>query len=186
VSPSLERIVARLAPRPVRPPGDGKRRAAVAIVLRDDDGPFVLLMQRASRPDDPWSGHISLPGGGYHVEDGDLAKTAMRETREELGVDLSTARLLGDMPPLQPFTGGPFGIEVTPFAFVAPAVVEPALGPEAVGAFWLPLGAAASGALDASYVHPPTSRTFPAWRYDGHVVWGLTRRILDDLLALTA
>ena len=43
---------------------------------------------------------------------------------------------------------------------------------------------AASGALDDMYTYPGTTRTFPSWRYEQYVIWGLTRRILDDLLAL--
>ena len=183
MSPLIERIAARIAPRDVKPPADGRRRAAVAIVLRDADA-HVLLMQRAARDGDPWSGQISLPGGGHHDSDGDLATTAIRETREELGIDLVGARMLGALETLAPFTSGPAGLEVTPFVFVAPAACEPTLGPEAVGAFWLPLELAASGALDDSYVYPQRQMTFPAWRYDGHVVWGLTRRILGELLVL--
>jgi 8-oxo-dGTP pyrophosphatase MutT (NUDIX family) len=185
VSPWIEQLVARLAPRAIHPPADGRRRAAVAIVLRDDGGPRVLLMERATRADDPWSGHISLPGGGHHERDADLAATAVRETREELGIDLSTARMLGDLSTLAPFTSGPAGMEVTPFVFLAPAVIELQLGPEAVSAFWLPLERARSGALDTEFRHPIRAIPFPAWTYDGHVIWGLTRRILEELLALT-
>jgi 8-oxo-dGTP pyrophosphatase MutT (NUDIX family) len=185
VSPWIEQLAARLSPRTIRAPDDGRRCAAVAIVLRDETrGPAVLLMQRASRDGDPWSGHISLPGGGHHANDRDLATTAVRETREELGIDLSTARMLGDLPRLAPFTSGPAGLEVTPFVFVAPEIVEPALGPEAVAAFWLPLAVAMSGALDHEFTHPIRAQPFPAWQYEGHVIWGLTRRILDDLIAV--
>jgi len=42
---------------------------------------------------------------------------------------------------------------------------------------------AASGALDGTYTYPGTERTFPSWQYDSHTIWGLTRRILDDLVA---
>jgi 8-oxo-dGTP pyrophosphatase MutT (NUDIX family) len=186
VSPLIERLVAKLAPHAVQPPGD-RKCAAVAAVLRDDAaGARVLLMQRAARDGDPWSGHISLPGGGHQLGDADLAATAVRETREELGIDLSATRMLGDLPRLAPFTSGPAGLEVTPFVFLATAIVEPTLGPEAVGAFWLPLELAASGALDHEYEHPARSMKFPAWRFDGHVIWGLTRRILDDLLAVAS
>lgn len=50
----------------LREPNHRQRSAAVAVLVHDDAvGPQVLLMQRAIRADDPWSGHISLPGGGY-------------------------------------------------------------------------------------------------------------------------
>lgn len=140
-------------------------------------------MKRIERVGDPWSGHISLPGGGHDRRDADLLATAIRETHEELGVDLSGARLVGSLPALSPFSSGQPGIEVTPFVFVTQAAVEPQPGPEAESAFWLPVELAASGALDDTYTYPGTTRTFPSWRYESFTIWGLTWRILGDLLA---
>jgi 8-oxo-dGTP pyrophosphatase MutT (NUDIX family) len=185
VSPFIERLVARmkLGDR-IRPPDDGRRRAAVAVLLHEEPaGPRVLLMKRVEREGDPWSGHISLPGGRHDTRDADLLATAIRETHEELGIDLAGARLLGSLPVLQPYTSGPAGLEVAPFVFVTHAAVEPCCGPEAESAFWLPVELAASGALDDTYTYPGTSRTFPSWRYESFTIWGLTWRILGDLLA---
>jgi len=184
VSKLIEAIAARITPGDARPVADDRRRAAVAVVLHDAAEPRVLLMKRAERAGDPWSGHISLPGGGYQASDGDLRITAIRETREELGVDLSTARLLGNLAPLHPRTSGPTGIEVTPFVFATEVALEPVCGPEALAAFWLPLELAASGALDGTYTYPATSVAFPSWTYEGYVIWGLTRRILDLVLGI--
>lgn len=186
VSKLTEALAARLSPAEVRPASDGRRRAAVAVVLHDAEAPRVLLMKRVERTGDPWSGHISLPGGGFQASDGDLRVTAIRETREELGIELDGAHLLGHLDPLHPRTSGPTGIEVTPFVFATPVALEPVCGPEALAAFWLPLDLAASGALDGTYTYPASSVTFPCWTYEGHVIWGLTRRILDLVLAPAA
>jgi 8-oxo-dGTP pyrophosphatase MutT (NUDIX family) len=183
VSKLIEGLAARLTLGDARPPADSRRRAAVAVVLHDAAAPRVLLMKRAERAGDPWSGHISLPGGGYQASDGDLRITAIRETREELGIELDGARILGNLSPLHPMTSGPSGIEVTPFVFATEVALEPECGPEALAAFWLPLDLAASGALDGTYTWPASNRTFPSWTYEGHVIWGLTRRILDLVIA---
>ncbi|HSK04804.1 MAG TPA: CoA pyrophosphatase [Kofleriaceae bacterium] len=184
----MSRFVDRLAQRLTGPapaaPVAAPRRAAVAAVLHDEpDGPHVLLMKRVERVGDPWSGHISLPGGGYHPADASLLETAIRETHEELGVDLAGARVLGSLAPLHPRVSGPLGIEVTPFVFATETPLEPVCGPEAFSAFWLPLPLAASGSLDETYTYPSTQAAFPSWRYEGHVIWGLTWRILGELLA---
>ncbi len=168
------------------PPSDRQRRAAVAAVLHDEPaGPRVLLMKRAERAGDPWSGHISLPGGGYQTDDRDLLAAAIRETHEELGIVLSGEQLLGSLPALAPRAAGPTLIEVTPFVFRTRIAVEPTCGPEALAAFWLPLDLAASGSLDATYHYTrgASTLTVPSWTYEGHVIWGMTRRILDDLVA---
>jgi 8-oxo-dGTP pyrophosphatase MutT (NUDIX family) len=192
----IEQLAAALTPGEPPSPTDresgGKRSAAVAVLLHDvthnlrdvPDDPRVLLMKRAERSGDPWSGHISLPGGRYQSSDRDLLETAIRETREELNIDLEGARLLGHLPPLHPRTSGPLGIEVTPFVFVTEVAVEPTPGPEALAAFWLPLATAGSGSLDGTYAYPSSQMTFPSWNYEGYVIWGLTWRILADVLAL--
>jgi 8-oxo-dGTP pyrophosphatase MutT (NUDIX family) len=141
-------------------------------------------MKRAERPGDPWSGHISLPGGRYEAFDADLHATAIRETREELGVELAGARYLGQLQSLHPRSAGPKGIEVTPFVFLTEVAVEPTCGPEALAAFWLPLETAGAGALDGTHTYPGSEMTFPSWNFDGHVIWGLTMRILADVLSL--
>jgi 8-oxo-dGTP pyrophosphatase MutT (NUDIX family) len=186
VASFVESIGTRLTLGDVRPAPDVRRQAAVAIVLHGEPWPRVLLMKRAERAGDPWSGHISLPGGGYQTSDGDLRVTAIRETREELGVDLDGARVLGSLPPLHPRSSGPNGIAVTPLVFATAAPLEPVCGPEALAAFWLPIDLASSGAIDSTYQVPGSTVTFPSWTYEGHVIWGLTRRILDTLLALAA
>src|SRR4029079_2707537 len=109
--------------------------------------------------------------------------TAIREAREELGIDLAGTRTLGNLAPLSPLTSG-HGIEVTPLLFATQVALDPVCGPEAKAAFWLPLDLAASGALDGSYRHPVSQVMFPSWTYEGHVIWGLTRRVLDTVLTL--
>src|SRR5260221_3044496 len=81
------------------------RPAAVTLVLLDGpQGLEILLIKRAERGDDPWSGQIALPGGRYAAGDSDLEATAVRETREETGVDLSGAERLGALDDLHPRT----------------------------------------------------------------------------------
>jgi 8-oxo-dGTP pyrophosphatase MutT (NUDIX family) len=179
----VDRLVNRLSLTAITPPADGARRAAVAVVLQNAADPHVLLMKRVEREGDPWSGHISLPGGGYQSEDPDLLATAIRETREELGIDVARARILGNLDPLHPRSSGPRGIEVTPFVFLVEESLVPVCGPEALAAFWFPLERAAAGAFDSTYVYPASDLTFPSWDYEGHVIWGLTMRILGDVLS---
>ncbi len=184
MSPFTERLIGKLTLADHMPaPENGPRRAAVSVVLHDEPpSPRVLLMKRTERAGDPWSGHISLPGGRHEPGDPDLLATAIRETHEELAIDLAGSRLLGNLPALRPFMSGPAGVEVTPFVFVTHVAVEPTPSAEAEAAFWLPIELAASGAYDSHYTYPGTDKQWPAWNYEGHTIWGLTWRILNDLL----
>ena len=157
------------------------RRAAVAAVLRLGDGPEVLLMQRSERAEDLWSGHVSLPGGHEDGSEG-LVATAVRETREEVGLDLARdAELLGALPPIQARARGRMiATTVVPLVFAETTPREPHLGAEAASVFWFPLRRALGGELDQPLV--TEGRELPSWRFDGRVVWGLTHRILSELL----
>ena len=84
----LDRLRRRLAEHRPRVEDDPELLwAAVAIVLAPDPD-AVLLIRRAERAGDPWSGHMALPGGRYEPKDPDLLGTALRETVEEVGVAL--------------------------------------------------------------------------------------------------
>lgn len=50
--------------------------------------PEALFIKRTSRKGDRWGGHVALPGGGRDPEDEDDQATAIRETMEEVGLDL--------------------------------------------------------------------------------------------------
>lgn len=187
---SLSRIERCLAEhRAGEIPGQDIKRAAVACILRySADAPEVLLMRRAERPGDRWSGQVSFPGGRAEPHDPGLHATAVRETREEIGVDLDrAARFIGRLDTIAAIGhGGPLPLTVTPFVFVQTEPFAPRLNHEAVDVFWLPLEHAARGELSGQYEYQlgQTLRQFPCWRYQGQVIWGLTFRMLGQLLRL--
>jgi 8-oxo-dGTP pyrophosphatase MutT (NUDIX family) len=192
---SLDRFAARLAAHRAKDPrlAVPGRRAAVAAILRFDRAHTeCLLMQRAEREGDRWSGHVSMPGGNAAADDADLLATAIRETREEVGLDLAGARLLGRLDAVQAIARGKvLPMTITPFVFaldpdLAAHDAPLALGPEATAAFWLPLDEAARGALDGTHTWRlgPMPMSMPCWNFDGRVVWGLTYKMLGALLAL--
>ncbi len=143
-------------------------------------------MERATRPDDHWSGHISFPGGRAEESDPDLLATAIRETREEVGLDLGRARLLGALEPVRAVAEGlALRMTISPFVFHLAEPQDLVLGDEARAAFWFPLADAARGALDAYYPYrsETMSLSLPCWSWEGRVVWGLTYQMLTGLLA---
>ena len=115
--------------------------------------------------------------------------TSIRETHEELALRLDLdAVLVGALPTIPATARGKIlPMSITPLVFIEQRVAEPALSPEAVGHFWFPLGAAARGELDSTlpYQAETSLLHLPCWRYRGHVVWGLTYRVLRSLLEQT-
>jgi 8-oxo-dGTP pyrophosphatase MutT (NUDIX family) len=168
-------------------------RAAVAVVLRTgtSGGVEVLLIERAHKVGDPWSGHMAFPGGRHDPADLSARHTAERETFEEVGLDLSTAELLGQLDDLEGrHSGRPAGLAISAFVFFV-AEPEPLLiQPEEVqAAFWVPLARLVDPAAHVGYRfrHELVSLEMPGIRVgepEAHVVWGLTYRFLEDFLAL--
>ena len=170
----------------------GHPRAAVALVLRPGPPPAaeleVLLIRRADREGDPWSGHMAFPGGRADPRDADTIATAVRETLEEVGIDLARdGEWLGALEELHPRSGAP-AISVYPHVFAVPAGTEARPNEEVHRAMWVPLAELASPAAATEHVHEHAGAKvrFPAYAVGPYVVWGLTYRMLSGFLALSA
>ncbi|MBI3449749.1 MAG: CoA pyrophosphatase [Acidobacteria bacterium] len=186
----IDRIAARLAalePR-LSPPGSYTEEAAVAVCLRPAGASAeILLVRRAEHPLDPWSGDAAFPGGRRDPSDLSLSHTAVRETLEETGLDLNAgARLLGRLDDVHPRVVSLPSLNVSSFAFAIPEGATASARSEIVAAHWIPIGELVSPERQASRVHQGKAgeRVFPSIRYGDLEIWGLTHRILSQLLDL--
>jgi 8-oxo-dGTP pyrophosphatase MutT (NUDIX family) len=197
--PVVARLAGALAARPgvhavVGPADPEPRRAAVAAVLRvagvgTAGAVELLFIRRAEFAGDPWSGQIAFPGGRHEPLDASLHETAVRETREELGLDLALdGRLLGTLDDIHPRTPVLPPILVRPYVFLAAPRAPLAPSHEVATAFWVPLAAlAAPGASVTSTVRPRgVDMLVPSVVHGEHTIWGMTERMLRQLLARLA
>jgi 8-oxo-dGTP pyrophosphatase MutT (NUDIX family) len=171
------------------PPGAAMRRAAVAAVLRDGrKGPELLFIRRAEHPRDPWSGHMAFPGGREDPGDVDLLATAVRETREEVALDLeSSARLLGRLDELPAVARGRrMGLTIAPFVFELTGEIALVQNHEVAEVLWTPLEPLFRGELATSFPYEIGGQRLelPAHEIGGRLVWGLTHRMLEGLFQL--
>ena len=177
-----ERLRRALADSPPDAPLAGKRCAAIALVLLEvDAGLEVLLIERAERNGDPWSGHMALPGGHLEATDLDLGATAERETLEEVGLDLrGSGERVGRLSDRAPIRGLP--IAVRPFVYVLQARPVLTLSEEVRQALWVPIAPLQRGERRTlfNFSRAGEERQFPAWDIDGHIVWGLTYHVLEE------
>ncbi len=179
----LARRLSRHTPKD-QPPGQ-RPRAAVALVLAPDPE-AILLIRRAERDGDVWSGHVALPGGRAAPADPDLRATAARETFEEVGIVLPAEALIGRLDDLAPSSPVLPPIVVRPFVFRVPR--QEALVPnrEVAAATWIPLDQ-----FHRPDVLRPTEHhrhgtlvRMPGYHLEFGVVWGLTERILSSFFAI--
>jgi 8-oxo-dGTP pyrophosphatase MutT (NUDIX family) len=179
----LTRLRARLAQ--YRPDGDTDPSliwAAVAVIITPEPE-SILLIRRAERAGDPWGGHMALPGGRFEPEDGDLLTTAIRETEEEVGVQLEREHLGGSLDDVVPRTPVLPPVAVRPFVFFLPTRPVLSLNAEVATTSWITFD---------HFLHPTThhpvrldvagqSRIVEAYELENAIVWGMTERILSSL-----
>jgi 8-oxo-dGTP pyrophosphatase MutT (NUDIX family) len=159
------------------PPVTGGVPAAVVVPVIDGARPTLVLTRRSETVRDH-KGEISFPGGVRHPEDGDLLATALRETREELGIPEDAFEVLGRLPPTHTFVSG---YVVVPFVGLLPR--RPAMRPSPVEiADVLEMDLRRLAAVEREVVPPGHPGGWFAYELDGDVVWGATGRILHGLL----
>jgi 8-oxo-dGTP pyrophosphatase MutT (NUDIX family) len=161
--------------------------AAVAIVRTRDANPSVLLMRRAERDSDPWSGHWSFPGGRREPEDADILQTALRELEEECAVQLGRADLEIALPYKTARRRTGRFLIVAPFVFRVDSRPAVALDlQEAVEALWIPVNTLLDPACHILCPVPgwPKETLFPGIALNGAPLWGFTYRLITDWLHL--
>ncbi len=167
--------------------GEDTLRAAVTLILHEpaESSPELLFIERARHEGDPWSGHMAFPGGRHDPGDPDIEATAAREAKEEVGVTLH--RPIGQ---LDDFTStrNPRAapLVVSPFVYEVPERPRIVSNHEVQSTVWIPVSWILSpeSAVEYPVERSPHGGTFPAFRYQGYTVWGLTYRILRSFFAV--
>ncbi len=164
-------------------------RAAVAIMVREgQEATELLMIRRATREGDPWSGHMGFPGGRRDPEDRSNFSCALRETEEELGVDLSRwGAPLGELSDVN--TGWRKDrpeMLVTPFIFSVSELPELTPNDEVDDVVWVPL----HFLMDEGNREPlewewkGQKMETDSYLYDCHRIWGLSLMMIDEMMGL--
>lgn len=168
------------------------RQAAVAIILcaATNESPDIQLgfIERSAREGDPWSAQMAFPGGHLDPVDTDLKAAAMRETLEEIDVDLGVADYLGPVDQQFAAPRGPrLNMIIEPHVFALPAVPPSKPNYEVAEVVWAPLADLMSNRWHDTETKPlgDTPTVFNGYRLPrGHFVWGLTYRMLKSFFAI--
>ena len=165
------------------PPGGGARPAAVLILFGDGpDGPDVLVTERAAELRSH-AGQPAFPGGAADPADASAADTALREAREEVGLDPTGVQVLAATRPLYL---PPSNFLVTPVLawWHTPCPVAPVDPAETSSVARVRIGELADPDNRLLWRHPHSGYLGPAFRVSGMLVWGFTAGLLDVLLRL--
>ena len=190
--PDIARLARRLAEQRGRTiEAEGPTRyAAIALVVRPSNigEPELLMIKRAELDHDPWSGHVACPGGRMEPTDRDLEHTAVRETWEETGIDLTAdGMVLGTLDDISPRTPTLPPLVIRPFVAVVKPDVTIVESPEVAAAFWVPMEsvrAAESWGRALVAIRGVGDREVDVFRHGEYTVWGLTHRALTQFVRL--
>ena len=164
-------------------------RSSVAIVLADNhfaDKISMLMIRRAIRKDDPWSGDMGFPGGRFSVtKDKNIYETAVRELYEETGVEIKDGlENIGRLSELLTKAHEKIApMIITPFVFKINKTPDLKKNNEVEELIWIPL----------SYFFNQQNRVamevgkgkfkwnFPSYIYNKKCIWGLSLSMIDEL-----
>ncbi|MCU0304549.1 MAG: CoA pyrophosphatase, partial [Thermoanaerobaculales bacterium] len=138
----LRRALRSHTPQPLDRTASELKVAAVAAIARDGaDGAELLFIHRAEDPRDPWSGHMAFPGGRVDPADRDPLAAAVRETVEEIGLDLERdGELIGRLSDVAAVgRGRPLALVIEPYVFAVGPAAELSPNHEVAGLVWVPM-----------------------------------------------
>ncbi len=173
---SLEESIAQHRLRTLEIPKNGVRAAVAAILKPGARGAEICLIKRSCHPLDRFSGHMALPGGIEEEKDTDMFATAVRETLEEIGLNLKTrgrvAGRIDDEIPAASAKKSERSYLVTPFVCTVASPAPVRIHNEVERVFWMPVCDLKRGAAEKS----------PEFFCHDQRIWGMTARIIDNLL----
>ena len=166
--------------------GEGDNvEAVVAILLWDEPerGLQILLVQRAEREGDPWSGQIGLPGGRVKLGVESPQAALYREVEEEVGIDLKEVGIeLGRLSVGHPMRR--MEMRVQPWVYGLRTKPKVSIGSEIAGSFWVNLRELPSKVKMTEITIRNQPISVESFAVEGKVVWGFTYRVLTELIPI--
>lgn len=156
-------------------------QAAVMVLLYLREGEYHILLNKRSDTVEDHKGEMAFPGGRMEATDASPVEAALRETHEEMGVTPEDVDVLGPLGAVST----PSGYFVNPFVGTIPGAYSfRQSDSEVAEVVEVPLASVVREGtvpMDVQYGDGRT-KTFDAYLYEGHVIFGATARILGDLL----
>ena len=162
----------------------GLTEAAVLIPIFCKDGEYHILFTQRSDLVPHHKGQISFPGGARSKDDTTLQDTALRESREEIGLKAKDAEIVGELDDTPTTTSG---YNISPFVAFIPYPYKFTLSPYEISEiFSIPVSALLHKAKRKKERYTFGGQVFVnySYEYEGRVIWGATAHIVEQLLEI--
>lgn len=157
--------------------GSDKYRLAAVLIVIYGEHPVVLMTEK---PEDMkfHAGEISFPGGKFEKDDSDLLETALRETREEIGLDISRDQVIGQLEPVVTLNSG---FIILPFIAVINEIRFLATNDEVKKIIHIPLESFLKTLKNDPTFSDIDSNDMFVLEHRGKIVWGASARMLKQI-----
>jgi 8-oxo-dGTP pyrophosphatase MutT (NUDIX family) len=156
---------------------NSKNKLAAVLIMFYGTKPTIIMTERPKTMNHH-AGEISFPGGTWKKDDGDLLDTAIRETKEELGFEVSRQYVIGQLRSVTTLNSG-----FTITAFVAFLDEIPSLVPnsEIASVLKIPLLDLLKTMKDDNDPTHKSIQEMYTFRFQDHLIWGASARMLKQI-----
>ena len=166
---------------PEIPENSENKLAAVMIIIFGNEP--MLLMTERSKTMNRHGGEISFPGGIWDEKDIDLLDTAIRETREELGLEIDRSMVIGQLKPVTTLNSG---FTIIPFITMLDKLPDIIPNSEIASVLRIPFFSLFRTIEDDKDPLHKSILEMYTFKFQEHLIWGASARMLKQILVKIA
>lgn len=171
----LGQLSSKIFPNPKH---DGKTKLASVLVIIYGLEPNVLMIKKSKKLNHH-AGEIAFPGGKWTEDDSDLLDTALRETQEEIGINISREKVIGQLENVRTLNSG---FTITPFVSIIDKIPQLRTNSEVESVLHMPLIPLLQTLDDDEDPKHKSIQEMYIFTFQDKIVWGASARILKHLV----
>lgn len=160
-----------------KPNHDGAKLASVLIVIYGKEPKIV--MTKKSEILTIHAGEISFPGGKWEKNDENLLTTALRETKEEINLEIKPEQIIGQLKPVRTLNSG---FKISSFVAVVDELSNLKDNVEVESILRIPLESFLKTLEDDPDPDHHSIQEMYIFKFNEHIVWGASARILKQIV----
>jgi 8-oxo-dGTP pyrophosphatase MutT (NUDIX family) len=155
----------------------GKNKLASVLVVIYGDDPIIVMTEKPKHLK-LHAGEISFPGGKFESTDSDLLDTALRETREEIGLRISKNQVIGQLEPVMTLNSS---FMILPFVSIVDEITSLSANSEVERIFHIPLKPFLKTMNNDPNPDHTRIQEMYTFEYKNKIIWGASARILKQI-----